>query len=53
VVAEWIAGTVEAPRAPIFRLPVQLGSIASEEMKALNRAMFVFLGLAGTDASQQ
>ena len=29
-----------------------VGSLASEEVKALNRAIFVFLGLAETEASQ-
>jgi mRNA interferase MazF len=38
------------PRKRIGRL---VGSLASEEVKALNRAMFVFLGLAGTEPSQE
>ena len=37
------------PRRRLGRL---VGSLASEEVKALSRAIFVFLGLAETDASQ-
>ena len=37
------------PRRRLGRL---VGSLASEEVKALNRAIFVFLGLAETEASQ-
>jgi len=37
------------PRARLGRL---LGSLASDEVKALNRAIFVFLGLAETEASK-
>jgi len=37
------------PRARLGRL---LGSLASHEVKALNRAIFVFLGLAETEASK-
>ena len=38
------------PRRRLGRL--EIGSLASEEVKALNRAIFVFLGLAETEASQ-
>ena len=38
------------PRRRLGRL---VGSLASEEVKALNRAIFVFLGLAETEASQE
>jgi hypothetical protein len=34
------------------RYSISRGSLASEEVKALNRAIFVFLGLAETEASQ-
>lgn len=37
------------PRKRLGRL---VGSLTSGEVKALNRAMFVFLGLAGTEPSQ-
>ncbi len=37
------------PRKRLGRL---VGSLASEEMKALNRAVFVFLGLAETEVSR-
>jgi mRNA interferase MazF len=37
------------PRKRLGRL---VGSLASEEVKTLNRAIFVFLGLAETEASQ-
>ena len=37
------------PRRRLGRL---VGSLASEEVKALNRAIFVFLGLAETEASR-
>jgi len=37
------------PRRRLGRL---VGSLASEEVKALNRALFVFLGLSETHASQ-
>ena len=37
------------PRRRLGRL---VGSLASEEVKALNRAIFVFLGLAETEVSQ-
>ena len=36
------------PRRRLGRL---VGSLASEEVKALNRAIFVFLGLSETEAS--
>jgi mRNA interferase MazF len=36
------------PRRRLGRL---VGSLPSEEVKALNRAIFVFLGLAETEAS--
>ena len=38
---------------PRRRLGTVVGSLTSEEVKALNRAIFVFLGLAGTEASQK
>jgi mRNA interferase MazF len=37
---------------PRKRLGKLVGSLASEEVKALNRAIFVFLGLAETEAPQ-
>jgi mRNA interferase MazF len=37
---------------PRRRFGKLVGSLASEEVKALNRAIFVFLGLAETQASQ-
>ena len=37
---------------PRRRLGGLVGSLASEEVKALNRAIFVFLGLAETEGSQ-
>jgi mRNA interferase MazF len=37
------------PRKRLGRL---VGSLTSEEMRALNRAIFVFLGLAETDAEK-
>jgi len=56
--SEWIAcampdygGQVDRCAEETPRRPV--GSLASEEVKALNRAMFVFLGLAETEASHE
>jgi hypothetical protein len=37
------------PRKRLGRL---VGSLASEDVKALNRAIFVFLGLSETEASE-
>lgn len=37
---------------PSRRLGRPLGSLASEDVKALNRAIFVFLGLSETDGSE-
>src|SRR3954451_7232380 len=37
---------------PRRRLGTLVGSLSSAEVKALNRAIFVFLGLAETEASQ-
>ena len=37
------------PRRRLGRL---VGSLTSEEMRALNRAIFVFLGLSGTEAEK-
>jgi mRNA interferase MazF len=41
----------ELTAVPRKRLGRLVGSLASEEVKALNRAIFVFLGLAETEAS--
>ena len=37
---------------PRKRLGALVGSLTSEEIKALNRALFIFLGLSETEASQ-
>jgi mRNA interferase MazF len=37
---------------PRRRLGRPVGSLASDEVKALNRAIFVFLGLAETEGAQ-
>jgi len=38
---------------PRTRLGALVGSLASDEMRMLNRAIFVFLGLSETDASRR
>lgn len=38
---------------PRTRLGALVGSLASDEMKAINRAIFVFLGLSETDAAKK
>ncbi len=38
---------------PRRRLGTRIGSLASEDVRALNRAIFVFLGLSETDRQQK